>query len=202
VASASAKTKAKLAETSPPTPPPAGETSPKSNFREEIDKSRAMIENADKAPETPLSKNKGGRPSKDEVRAREEALKAARIADLERVAPPASLKAMVALPFDLLALKTGFQGWRLTPGEAEAIVPSLHSVMVTYAPAFQNENVALLALAGAIASVGLGKFLSFLHAGQDGQNSPEAEAESQPAAASGSSPTEGGVLMPPGFHVP
>jgi hypothetical protein len=199
MASNSKKAPPKPLETSDASAPPAA-SSPKDSFRDEIAKSKAMIGEADKVPDAPQVKNKGGRPSKEEVKQREDALKAARIDELNRVAPPESLKAMVALPFDLLAMRTGFPGWRLSPEEANAIVPSLHQVVLTYAPAFQGENVAVLALAGALFSIGIGKYLGFLQSGAtDGPNSSGAEAESPPAAA----PTSKGeaTFFPPGMHV-
>lgn len=166
-----------------------------SDFRAEIEKSRAMIEGADKEP----APKKIGRPSNAERQAQEDALKAARIADLERLAPPASLKAMIALPFDLAAMKTGFAGFQLTPEEAEAIAPSLHEVMIAYAPAVTGPHVALLALAGALFSIGIGKYVAFLHAATEGHSSQAAEAESPPAAAP--APKDGGTFFPPGMHI-
>lgn len=195
MASSSKKTAAKPAVN----PPPPSEAKPeKSDFRVEIEKSRAIIQQADQPAAVPT--NKGGRPSNAEKAAREAAEKAAQAEKLAQLVPPAGLKQMVALPFNLAAIKTGFEGFLLTDEEAEAIVPSLHTVLATYAPQVNGESMAIMALAGALFSIGIGKYVAFLQfRGQEGTgNSTGAEAASPPAAAPG--PTEG-TFFPPGMHV-
>lgn len=187
---------------SPPAAAPVP-SSPSSDFRAEIEKSRALIADADQAPAELTTKNKGGRPSNAEKAQREAAEKAARLAELQRLVPTGSLKAAVAMPFDLAALATGFTGFRLEPEEADAIVPSLHEVLVAYAPQVKGENLALVTLAGALFSIGIGKYLAYLHhARQEGGTPAGAGSEAPPetAPASNEKPATG-QFFPPGVHI-
>lgn len=147
----------KPSETSENPPKPA-ETliGPAADFRAEIEKSKAMISDAD-IPQ----KNKGGRPSKEQQALKEAADREAAAAQLTNILPPESLKTIVALPYTLAAAHTGFEGFYLQEEEAGAIVPPLIDVLKTYAPQVKGEHVALTSLALAVISVSLGKYMAF-----------------------------------------
>ncbi len=151
------------------------------NFKDEIAKSKAMIDGADKAPETPAgagkTKNKGGRPSNADKEAKAAAEQAAKLAELEQQVPKESLKSLVALPFGLLAFQTGFNGFQLTNEEADAIVPSMHAVMAKYAPMLKPDDVALMTFAGSLFSIGLMKYMAFLQFKKAGGNSSEIQSQ-------------------------
>lgn len=132
------------------------------DFDAAIKSSKAMMDDADKAPGLEAPKRKGGRPSNAEKEAKAAAEKAAKLAEMEAQMPKEGLKQLVALPFGLVAFQTGFPGFQLTNEEAEAIVPSMHTVLATYAPQMNNENLALVTFAGALFSIGLAKYMAFL----------------------------------------
>ncbi len=147
------------------------------NFDAEIAKSRAMLGDADKPAAEPAGsagpRRRPGRPSKAEKEAEEAAKKAAQAAAMEQQMPKEGLKQLVALPFGLVAFQTGFNGFQLTNEEAEAIVPSMQTVLATYAPQMNGENIALVTFAGALFSVGLAKYMAYLEFRKLGGKSSE-----------------------------
>jgi len=130
-------------------------------FREEVLKSREMIENSDKPGET-LPKNKGGRPSNAEKARREAEARAAQAAEIQNVVPSEGLKPLLQLPFAAAAIQTGFPGFQLTDQEADSLVPSAHAVLATYAPQVKSEHVALVALGGGLISLAFTKYMAFI----------------------------------------
>lgn len=140
-------------------------------FMAEIEKSRSMIETADKPAEKP--KNKGGRPSNEEKAAKEAEKRAQAAAELSAAVPPEGLKSMIALPFGLAALQTGFDGFHLTDQEAAALTPGAHALLLTYAPQVKGENLALMAFAGALFSIGVSKYVAYINFRKQGSGSRE-----------------------------
>jgi len=165
-----------------------------SDFRAEIEKSRAMIEGADQKVEPP--KNKGGRPSKLQIEAKKLADAEAQAKVIEQTVPKDSLKHILALPFNLAAMQTGFEGFALTDQEADSMVPSMHTVLATYAPQVNGESMALMAFAGSLFSIAIAKYMAFINSRQGGQantNSPS------PGAVTHSSPD---AALPAGNPIP
>jgi len=144
----------------PESPENSSETPVAANFRAEVEAAKAKIRESDKEPvETP--KNKGGRPSKAELAARAEAERAKAAAELEQTMPVEALKPIVSLPFAMIAAQTGCEELLLKDEEAEAIVPSLHEVLKTYAPHVKGEHMALTSLGLAVVSISLSKYMTY-----------------------------------------
>jgi hypothetical protein len=152
------KKKAEKAPEIPVTEVKLAENTGNSDFAAEIEKSRAMIDGADR----PAEKKKVGRPSKEAKEAELAEQKAAQAEVLKQMVPAEGLGELVALPFHLASLQTGFQGFQLTENEKRAIVPSFHAVLAQYAPQVSGENMALIAFSGALFSIGLGKYMAYL----------------------------------------
>ena len=128
-------------------------------FAAEIEKSRAMIADADAKP----AKRGRGRPKKDATAAAAAPTGAPQVEPMPVEAfPKETLKTVIGLPFSIAALQTNFPGWILTDPEAEAIAPSLNTLLAHYAPQVKGESLALVTFAGALFSVGFGKYVAYL----------------------------------------
>ena len=144
------------------------------DFKAEIEKSKAMIADAD-IPQ----KNKGGRPSKAALAEKQAIEQSQAAAQIETILPKESLKPIVALPFSIAAMQTGFEGFYLNEQEADAIVPSLHEVLKIYAPQVKGEHVAVISLSMAVLSVGLTKYLAYSHYKAEMRKQRQEEAQKQ-----------------------
>ena len=87
---------------------------------------------------------------------------------------------IVGLPFDLMATKTGFPGFRLEDAERAGLAPMLDQVLKQYCPDIGNSpHAAAFALAGSIGMLAYGKYMvyaDFLK--KEAEKKPEKPAQS------------------------
>ncbi len=162
------------------------ETPEISAFRAEIDKAAVRIGNADKPKRGP------GRPPKAEADAKKAAEDAARQAALEEAVPEEALGVILQFPFELAAVGTGFEGFKLSEDETKGLVPSFHVVLKKYAPAVDPETVAVGMFGLGLCSLGLSKYRSYI----DWMNRPREEKGKSPSIPASTSRADSPINIP------
>lgn len=143
---------------------PAESTSelPSSNeagdFAKAISESQAAIAQAD-AP-----KNKGGRPKGSKNKPKDlSGLSgpAAPSAAPVSIIPSAFLEPAISFPFEVAALRTGFQGFKLEQEYAKELAPQVDAVLKQYLPQLESKHAALLGLATNLSLVVAMKYMAY-----------------------------------------
>jgi hypothetical protein len=70
---------------------------------------------------------------------------------------------VIGMPFDAVALRTGFDGFKLAEDEKKALAPQLQQVLNVYMPQLSNSpHAALMMFAGSIGMLALTKYMAFM----------------------------------------